>query len=222
MEQIRSRLIGHGTHRGDAGRRPCRAPARSPNGTPQGRPLRPAPGHAPRCLSSPMPSLRTIPKRDAATPCPMSTGPCRGDACRRPCRSRARPWDGTGRVAEGGCPPPAPTDRDVPAFPLHQASPGARQARPLLWKTRQGNAVTAGAASMKGRRGWAGGAPARSELASECRTGYGALQPAPGPCMRSRDRARIRHETESVPGARLGTPTPQGGTVAVSGPWLSR
>ena len=29
---------------------------------------------------------------------------------------------------------------------------------------------------MKGRRGWAGGAPVRSELASECRTGYGALQ----------------------------------------------
>ena len=29
---------------------------------------------------------------------------------------------------------------------------------------------------MQGRRGWAGGAPLRSELASECRTGFGALQ----------------------------------------------
>ena len=29
---------------------------------------------------------------------------------------------------------------------------------------------------MQGRRGWAGGAPARSEFASECRTGYGPLQ----------------------------------------------
>ena len=52
---------------------------------------------------------------------------------------------------------------------------GGISAMPLLWKTRQGNAVTAGAASMKGRRGWAEGAPVRSELASKCRTGYGAL-----------------------------------------------
>ena len=75
MEQMRPRLIGHGTRRGDAGRRPCRARARFRNGTPQGRPLQPAPGHARRRLSSPVPSLRTIPKRDArATPCPMSNG----------------------------------------------------------------------------------------------------------------------------------------------------
>ena len=47
---------------------------------------------------------------------------------------------------------------------------------PLAWKSRQGNAVTAGATSTQGRCGWAGGAPVRSELASECRTGYGALQ----------------------------------------------
>ena len=30
---------------------------------------------------------------------------------------------------------------------------------------------------MAGRRGWAGGAPVRSQLASERRAGYGALQP---------------------------------------------
>ena len=64
----------------------------------------------------------------------------------------------------------------VPFWNRAEARHGRRQASPLLWKSRQGNEVTAGAASMKGRRGWAGGAPARSELASECRAGYGALQ----------------------------------------------
>ena len=37
-------------------------------------------------------------------------------------------------------------------FPLHQASPGARQASPLLWKTRQGNEVTAGAAPLSNEK----------------------------------------------------------------------
>ena len=73
----------------------------------------------------------------------------------------------------------------VPFRNRAQARNGRQQASPLAWKSRQGNAVTAGAASTQGRRGWAGGAPVRSELASECRTGYGALQV---PCGISRER----------------------------------
>ena len=84
---------------------------------------------------------------------------------------------------------------------------GRPRGSPLLWKTRQGNEVTAGAASMKGRGGWAGGGatqaarrkrrvPVRSELASEYRTGYGALHP----CVRDIDGTADHPALRDTPG----------------------
>ena len=71
------------------------------------------------------------------------------------------PESGTsGSVGAGGGKPPSAT-RPVPS------------SRACAGSTRATTSV--------GRRGWAGGAPVRSELASECRTGYGALQ-VPWPC----------------------------------------
>ena len=68
MEQIRSRLIRHGTRRGDACRRPFRACARFRNGTPQGRPLQIRVAIEPRPMS-PMRRLQVVFTRRWARVC---------------------------------------------------------------------------------------------------------------------------------------------------------